>query len=176
MSHLMYLASDRAISPHPNPHERSLSVNQALEMGLEVPAHLLAPGIDRDWEGAVHWSDRSVHIDLDSGCVEDGDYADDFALLPLYPVADVHTSLPFRLEISCRWTLDRANAILDYLRSQMEKGYQLELWSVYQGGGRPRIIRYEAEAGSFTAEDLLEISQLPTWEGCPVHHCVTIRW
>lgn len=41
MSSMTYIASDYPIPEIQNPHERSLSINEALEMGLDVPEYLL---------------------------------------------------------------------------------------------------------------------------------------
>ena len=90
---MIYISSDYPIPEIQNPHERSLSINEALEMGLEVPEYLLKNGIDRNWKNAIHWADRSIHFDLDHGTIEDGDFEDDYAIIPIYPGRrDVHSA------------------------------------------------------------------------------------
>lgn len=177
MSSLLYIASDHPLREIPNPHEKWLSINEALAMGVDVPKHLQTSGIDRDWKHAIHWSDREVHIDLDHGTVEDGDYDDDFSILPLHPTADdIYTSKIHRAAIECLWTEGRARAVLIYLRDQLKSADEVELWHIWMGcDKKPRIIRYEAQIDSFTPEDLMEIAGLPVYEKEPVHHCVTIR-
>ena len=84
MSSMIYISSDYPIPERQNPHERSLSIKEALEMGMEVQDSLLKSGIDRNWKCAIQWSDRSICFDIDNGTVEDGDLNDDYAIIPLY--------------------------------------------------------------------------------------------
>lgn len=177
MSALLYLASDHPLPEIQNPHEHFLSVNEALAMGMEVPAHLLAPGIDRDWQHAIHWSDRTVHIDLDRGTVEDGGYDDDFSIVPLHPsTEDIYTQKHYRAEIECLWTAGRGKAVLAYLRQRLETADEVELWHIWMGCDEPpKILHYEASIDEFTPEDLIEIASLPVYMQAPVHHCVVIH-
>lgn len=178
MSSLLYIASDHPLPEVYNPHEKNLSVNEALAMGMEVPEHLLAPGIDRDWKNAIYWSDRQVHFDLDHGTVEDGGFDDDFSILPLpsgLSREDIHTTKKYQSSIACIWTKGRAKAIMEYLRTHLETADEVELWHIYMGSGeKPKIICYDARIDSFTPEDLIEISGLPTYGKELVHHSVTI--
>ena len=115
MSSMTYIASDYPISEIQNPHERSLSINEALEMGLEVPEYLLKNGIDRNWKNAIHWADRSIHFDLDNGTVEDGDFEDDYAIIPLYPGRrDIHSAKKYQSRVECILSIGRAKKFLSY--------------------------------------------------------------
>lgn len=178
MSSLLYIASDHLLPAIHNPHEKNLSVNEALAMGLEVPEHLLVPGIDRDWKGAVHWSDRQIHFDLEHGTVEDGGFDDDFSILSLpqgLSTEDIYTKKKYHAVIECIWTEGRTNAVVAYLRTHLEIADEVELWRIYVGSAeRPKILHYEARIDSFTPEDLIEISGLPIYEKEPIHHCITI--
>lgn len=178
MSALLCIASDYPLPEVFNPHEKNLSVNEALAMGIKVPQHLFAPGIDRDWKNAVYWSDRSIHFDLDHGTVEDGGFDDDFSILPLPPGLsreDIYTTKKYQSAIECIWTEGRAKAIIEFLRIHLEVADEMELWRIYMGSGeQPKILRYEAQIDTFTPEDLIEIADLPVYEKEPIHHCVTI--
>ena len=58
MSAFLYLApTDHPLPERPNPHLRTLSVRQALELGMEVPDFLLEPGVDQDAPDTILWSD-----------------------------------------------------------------------------------------------------------------------
>ena len=48
MSVFTYIASDYPLKEVENPHIKTLSVNQALEMSIEVHDFLLEPSFDRD--------------------------------------------------------------------------------------------------------------------------------
>ena len=177
MSSMIYLSEDCPIPEVQNPHERSYSINEALELGLEVPEYLLKNGIDRDWKGAIHWADRSIHFDLDHGSVEDGGHDDDFSVIPFLPGrSDVHSSKKYQACIECRWSLNRAKKILELIDRLLEVTDEVELWNIYMDNGeKARIIWYDASIDSFTPGDLMEISVLPTYDNGLIHHCVTIR-
>lgn len=177
MSSMIYISSDYPIPEIQNPHERSLSINEALEMGMEVPEYLLKNGIDREWKHAIHWSDRDKHFDLDQGTVEDGDFDDDFSIIPILPGRrDVHSSKKYQSRVECIWSLGRANQILSLIDQLLENTDEVEFWHIYMDNGeRPRIIYYDARIESFTPEDLIELSDLSTYDKGTIHHCVTIR-
>lgn len=177
MSSMIYLSSDSPIPEILNPHERSFSINEALDMGMEVPEHLLTSGIDPDWKNAIHWSDRDIHFDLDHGTVDDGGFNDDFAIIPILPGhEDVHSSKKYQARVECIWTVGRATQILSLIGQLLEDTDEVEFWHIYMdNGARPGIVRYDASMASFTPEDLMEISSLPTYDCGTIHHCVTIR-
>lgn len=177
MSSMIYISSDCPIPEIQNPHERSLSINEALEMGMEVPEYLLKNSIDRNWKNAIHWSDRDIHFDLDNGTVEDGDFDDDFAIIPIYPGRrDIHSKKKYQSRVECIWSLGRAKQILSVLSQLLENTDEVEFWHIYiDNGEKPRIIYYDASMDSLTPEDLIEISNLPTYDKGTIHHCVRIR-
>ena len=158
MSSMIYISSDHPIPEIQNPHEHSLSINDALEMGLEVPEYLLNNGIDRNWKNALHWSDRGIHFDLDNGTIDDGNFDDDFAILPIYPGRrDIHSTKKYQSCIECVWTLNRAKRILAVIEQLLDSTNEVEFWHIYmENGERPRIIHYDANTKELTPEDLID--------------------
>ena len=177
MSSMTYIASDYPIPEIQNPHERSVSINEALEMGLEVPEYLLKNEIDRNWKNAIHWGDRSIHFDLDNGTIEDGDFDDDYAIIPIYPGRrDVHSTKKFQSRVECIWSNGRAKKILEIISDLLDNTDEVEFWHIYmENGQRPKIIYYDAKLSEFIPEDLIEISDLPTYDKWTIHHCVRIK-
>ena len=176
MSLMLYLASNVFLDTVKNPHYRTLSVNEAMEMGMSVPEDLLAPGIDRDEPGVLLWSDISIVIDTDKGTVDDGNFDDDFSIYSPEPEFDPSGhSKPFRVVIECRMTEGRAKRILDYIRGQLEKTGEIQLWSVLLSDDDQKTVWYDARIDELTPEDLLEIEKLPCREEPPKMHCVRIR-
>ena len=132
MSSMTYIASDYPIPEIQNPHERSLSINEALEMGLEVPEYLLKNGIDRDWKNAIHWADRSIHFDLDNGTIEDGDFDDDYAVIPIYPGRrDVHSTKKYQSRVECIWSIGRAKKMLELISNLLDNTDEVEFRHIY---------------------------------------------
>ena len=71
MSFFVGLASDMPLEAMPNPHIVMLSVNEALEQGIEVPkAMLMDYEIDHDEPGMILWSDIEPNIDIEKGIFE----------------------------------------------------------------------------------------------------------
>ena len=83
MSAFLYLASDHPLPERPNPHFRTLSVREALELGMEVPDFLLEPGVDQDALDTILWSDLELRIDTAAPLPADPGPDDDFAVWPL---------------------------------------------------------------------------------------------
>ena len=102
---------------------------------------------------------------------------DDFAIIPIYPGRrDVHSTKKNQSRVECIWTLGRAQRILAVIEQLLEQTDEVEFWHIYmENGERPRVIHYDASIKEFTPEDLIEISNLPTYDKGTIHHCVKIR-
>ena len=59
MSALLFLASDRPFKELLNPHERIISINEAITLGIEIPDY--ASGLDRD-KPILLYMDRDLHF------------------------------------------------------------------------------------------------------------------
>ena len=177
MSLMLYLASDTPLDTVQNPHFRRLSVNEALEMGItDIPEHMLTPGFDRDLPNVILWSDKNIIIDAENGIFDDGGFDDDYEIYDM----DEHygpskTSKQFRVVVECDLTPGRAKNILGYIREQLEYADEIEVWSVWLGDYDQKIVYYDPHIDSFTAEDLMEIAELPIQQKPLKHHCVRIR-
>lgn len=177
MSLMLYLASDAPLDTVQNPHCKRLSVNEALEMGItEIPEHLLAPGFDRDMPDVILWSDINIVIDTENGTLDDGGFYDDFEI---YDMGDrygpTESEKEYKVVIECSLTEGRAKNILEYIRAQLQHSNEIELWSIWLGDYDQKISWYEAKIEEFTAEDLMEIADLPLKQHPLKHHCVRIR-
>lgn len=177
MSLMLYLASDAPLDTVQNPHCKRLSVNEALEMGItDIPEHLLAPGFDRDMPDVILWSDINIVIDTENGTLDDGGFDDDFEI---YDMGDrygpTESEKEYKVVIECSLTEGRAKNILEYIRAQLQHSNEIELWSIWLGDYDQKISWYEAKIEEFTAEDLMEIADLPLKQHPLKHHCVRIR-
>ena len=177
MSLMLYLASDTPLNTVQNPHFRRLSVNEALEMGItDIPEHMLTPGFDRDEPDVILWSDVNIVIDTENGIFDDGGYDDDFEIYDMDIRHGPTESLKdYRVVIECSLNLGRAEKILEYIKTQLELTDEIELWSIWLGEYDQKISWYEARIDEFTAEDLMEIADLPIKQQPLKHHCVRIR-
>lgn len=137
MSFLVCLASELPLEPLPNPHMKLLSVNEALEQGIEVPFGLLEDyEIDRDEAGMVLWSDIEPVIDMEKGIFDCPDPEDNFDIWPIESGDDLQSKKPYLAAVEWnRCTPARAEMLLAYIRRHMEKAPELELWHSWMGGG-----------------------------------------
>lgn len=168
MSAIFYMASDNPLKEVPNPHLKTMSVNEALAIGMEdIPAPLLAPGFDRDRPDVLLWSDI-----LDT----DAQLDDDFAIWQLDPsTEDIYTEKKYRAWVEWDYTRGRAEKIIQYIKEHLAHAPDLELWHVWLGNGPyPRIRSCTIPIDQFTADDLKELWDLEVWREPVTHYCFKI--
>ncbi|MBR4035482.1 MAG: hypothetical protein IKJ05_01970, partial [Oscillospiraceae bacterium] len=135
MSRFIYIASDYPLSPLPNPHEKMMSVNEAISAGVtNIPDILLSDNFDRDKPGVIMVSDRTVNIDIDTGVIEDGNFDDDFNIW----IADDSLVLKsnkknFAVLEWHRLTEGRAENIIKYISEALDNTDEVELWHIWLG-------------------------------------------
>ncbi|MBR5792845.1 MAG: hypothetical protein IKY34_07045 [Ruminiclostridium sp.] len=159
MSYLTYLASDYPLEEVKNPHDRLLSVNEALALGVkDIPEELLAPGFDRDKPEVILCADRRVDMDL-LGRVTDGDYDDDFCLTPFEEGEDVYTQKAYKVALGWhRFTRGRAEKIIEYIKENLRHTDQVEIWRIWMGTDEtPTICSLTVPVSKLTAQDIYEI-------------------
>ena len=165
MSFLVALASDMPLETLPNPHMKMLSVNEALEQGVEVPKGMLMDyEIDRDEPGMIMWSDIEPAIDLENGIFDIPDPDDNFDIWPIDSGDDLQSEKAYLAAVEwSRCTPARAEILLDYIRRHMDSADELELWHTWMGGGGeeefPPLVRT-------TEKKLCELSAVDICEFC----------
>lgn len=83
MSSCTYIASNIPLPEVKNPHCKTMSLNEALSMGMIVPDFLLNSDSNRDVPGVILGLDTETKLDIDPGALGDGDFDDDLAILIL---------------------------------------------------------------------------------------------
>lgn len=169
MSALFYIASDYPLDEVLNPHYRTLSVNEALAIGMEgIPEQLLEPGFDRDKPDVLLWSDI-----LDSESRLD----DDFAVWPLdCSTEDIYTDKKYRVCLEWDYTEGRAKKIIQYVREHLEHTSELEIWHIWMGDGVcPKIRKCTILIDELTPDDLKELSDLEVYKEPIIHYCFVIK-
>lgn len=168
MSSVFYMASDRPLKERPNPNCKTLSVNEALAMGMDVPGFLLEPGFDRDKPDVLLWSD-----DLDT----QGKLDDDFAIYALDPsMDDIYTEKKYRAALQWDYTEGRAKKVIQYIREHLEHTDELELWHVWVGlDAFPKIRKCPISLDELISDDLKELSELEVWKEPVTHYCFVIK-
>ncbi len=171
MSFLVALASDMPLEKLENPHMKMLSVNEALEMGVEVPKSMLADyEIDRDEPGMIMWSDIEPRIDLENGIFDMPDPDDNFDIWPIEHGDDLQSKKEYLAAVEWnRCTPVRAEMLLEYIRRHMESAEEMELWHSWMGGGGeeeypPLVKTTEIKLDKLCVEDICAFCETNVFE------------
>ena len=171
MSCIMYIASDAPLKERKNPHEFTLSVNEALEMGIkDIPEFMLAEGFDRDKKDVLLYADREVRFDVDRGVIEDGDLADDFAVWLREKDESMPTEKKYCAEVEwVKFTPARGEMLIEYLKEQLANTDCLELWYGWLGDEVKGVQVKKMSIADFKAEDIARLEQIEVWQE-PLKH------
>lgn len=178
MSAFLFLASDTPFKKLPNPHEKIISINEALTLGVEIPDYALNMDLDRD-KPILLYMDRARHFNTKTKVLEDGDFDDDFSIRPFPPeeVFGIYTEKPYCAKIELhRYTEGRAKNILAYIREHLQTAEELEIWHVWLDDYESPIFkRKEFLLSELSVSILKEIEEVPLTIEPLVHYCYKIR-
>ena len=156
MSLVVAVCSNAPLETLPNPHMKMYSVNEALELGIEVPkAMLMDYEIDHDEPGMIMWSDIEPNIDIEKGIFDIPDPDDNFDIWPLEEPEELPTQMAYMAAVEwSRCTLGRAEMLLGYLGAHLECAGEVELWCARLGGSES-VERSEKSFSELSPEDVL---------------------
>ena len=178
MSALLFLASDKPFKEQTNPHEKIVSINEALALGAKIPDYALELDLDRD-KPILLYMDRKIHFNKETKELEDGDFDDDFSIRPFPPseVYGIHTEKPFCAEVCLhRYTDGRAENILRYIKEHIQKTEELELWHVWLDDYETPVFRKkELLLSDLSVSTLKELEEVQLTVKPLVHYCYTIK-
>lgn len=120
MSRLLYVASDSELKERPNPYVLCLSINEAIEKGIEIDLELLED-VDRDAPGTILWAESEEMFDYPDIISMEG-YDD-----------PVGTNKRYRMEIAGRISENNIECILNYIKEYVVDGSELEFWKIWLG-------------------------------------------
>lgn len=178
MSCVLYLASDKALPEQLNPHERMLSVREAIAAGVkDIPDFLLTGEVDLDKPGVILVSDREVRFDAENGTITDGDFDDDFAVWPVEKSVGMRTEKRYCATLEWnRYTPGRAGMLIEYLRERLAETDEIEMWNCWLDD-EPihRICRAVIPIGELTAEDIAELDNQLVSKSPLTDYCFCIK-
>ena len=178
MSALLFLASDKPFKEQTNPHEKIISINEALALGAEIPDYALELDLDRD-KPILLYMDRKIHLNKETKELEDGDFDDDFSIRPFPPseVYGIHTEKPFCAEVCLhRYTDGRAKNILKYIKEHMQNVEELELWYIWLDDYEtPVFRRKELLLSNLSVSTLKELEEAQLTVKPLTHYCYKVK-
>jgi len=152
MSVFTYIASDYPLKEVENPHVKTLSVNQALEMGVEVADILLEPSFDRDKPNVILWADD----DKNSGEISIRTFSRDDLLY------DIYSEKKYLARLEWEYTECRAKKLIGYIKEHLTEADEIELWNAWLGIDtdrlKPMTKVYHIPVEKLTCSDLEKLS------------------
>lgn len=123
MSRQRFIASANPLTALPNPWVRAISIEEAMALEMDLPDFLLEnPDIDRT-EPVIQICESEEHLDE----------------LEIMPLAEPETwirgftDLPCLAEINGRYSLQRAQRLIDYVNQALALTQEVELWQIGPG-------------------------------------------
>lgn len=179
MSLCTYFASDWALASRPNPHDRLLSVNEALAAGVtDIPEFLLASDFDRDQPGVLLVSDREVVVDVDRGEIRDGSLDDDFSIRESSSCMDMFTDKKYTANLEWSYyTEGRAKQVIAYIRCHLEQADEMELWHIWMGiDVRPLIRSRSIALRDLKPDDIRELVERKVWSETVTEYEIPVQY
>lgn len=132
----------------PNPYVKLLSVNQALEQGVEVDLEVFSDGFDRDKPEVILYCE---------------DYTK-FAYPNIYSIDketffdDIGTRKKYCTALEWDYSENTVDVVLNYIKDHMNTASELELWNVWLGHGElpANIKKRKCKLCDLTAQQLKE--------------------
>lgn len=185
MSRFIYIASDCPLSPRPNPHEKMMSVNEAIIAGVtDIPDILLRDDFDKDKPGVIMVSDRNVYIDIDTGTITDGDFDDDFDIWIPENSLDLKSNKKYFAVLEWhRLTEGRAENIIKYISDILKTTDEVELWHIWLGSDDlyHSLKSKKILLSDLTPEHIIQLEKRKIWDDVVINdieiiydHCYII--
>ncbi|MDO5294272.1 MAG: hypothetical protein Q4F05_16160 [bacterium] len=158
MSRFLYVASDHQMEEQPNPYVEVLSINEAIEKGLELELDMFNQSVDRDKPGVILWVEDEEKLEVPEFCdIENKEYYD-----------EIITKKPYCIEVQGNIRESNADIVVSYIKKNVEKGQELEFWKVWLDEEiRPDFHDIELiSINDLTNEKLLEVINSQTYPMC----------
>ena len=130
MSVFSYIASDCPLKEVKNPNIKLLSVNQALDMGLEVHEFLLDESFDRGKADVMLW----VNNEEDLSDIEIRTIAREGMDWEIYIIEKKYLA-----SLNWQYTEERAQRLMEYIRLHLADADEIELWNIWFGATAQRL-------------------------------------
>lgn len=129
MSRLYYFASDDVLADQHNPHVKKLSVNQALEMGLDINLEYFDDDLDKNQSGVILFCATEAELG----------YPNIFSINKEKFYNDIGTVKKFCTGLEWNYSDNTVEVILKYIQKHLETASEIEVWSVWLGNEESSI-------------------------------------
>lgn len=185
MSKLIYIAGNYPLEEVKDPHIKSMSVNEALAVGVKGLDMLLQDEkLDRDEPGMILWMDEAaareeeIPVNVSQECDtelanaaahsgnESGILDDHFSISPFEKWEDILTKKTYCASLDWRYTKGRAARVAAYIKDYLKHTDEAEIWNIWMGSSYPppRIKRIMISADELTPELLKKIDSMDSYQ------------
>lgn len=150
MSLFQFLASDKQLEDVKNKLVEFISINEAIEQGIEFDDSIINdPEIDKDEKALASFRNEEDlnEIEITSNGYHSKEYAKEYS------------NKKYFSELNWRFSETRAKELITYLKEELEKCEEIELWSIWIDEFEEATIK-TVDVNSLTVDDLrvLDIS------------------
>lgn len=123
MSRCYYFACDIVLPDQRNPKVKWLSINEALDLGIDIDLSLFNDNVDRDKLNTILFCNDE----------KDLDYPNIYSVSREILNNDITTLKRFGAVLEWKYSEPTVDVVLDYIKSQLKSASEIELWSVWLG-------------------------------------------
>lgn len=135
MSVYEFLASDSELESVKNDKVHFFSVKEARKKGISFPFdEKIIAGMDENKEGTVLYFEKKEDLG------EINIYLEEIEDLTIYSTD--YTKKKYRYTLSWTYTEKRAEQLIDYIKRNLQKTYEIELWTIWLGEKEKPDIKY----------------------------------
>lgn len=178
MSSVLFFTSDFPLKERPNPHDKLVSVNEALKLGkTDIPDFLLSDDFDKDKPGVMLISDRNIDFDIDTGKITDGDFDDDFGIFVSDKPEEIKSTKKYFAfyEIN-RFTEGRGLETINYINENIKENSEIEFWHVWLGNDTTEaVVKKEMSLKDLKPDNLEEILYADVCREPIYDYCLVIK-
>lgn len=156
MSKLLYIAGNYPIKEVKDPHIKTMSINEALDAGVQVLDMLLQDeNLDRDEPDVILWMD-------DDAAQDDGFLDDHFSISPFEKWEDILTEKTYCASLNWNYSKGRAARVAAFIKEYLQHTEEVEIWNIFMGASYPppQIKKINISASELTNELLKKIDQI----------------
>jgi hypothetical protein len=164
MSQFTFFASNAPLENIENPHAKSVSVNEAIALGMDIPKFMLSD-FDRDKPDVLLWTDD----DFDLGDITI--FEANWCKYPSYSARMKYNSI-----VEWVYTEERAKQLIAYIKHHLESTDSIEIWHIWLDSGNEIMGQPENVVilmNDLTPLKLAEFLKDDCYESGPV--CITVK-
>jgi hypothetical protein len=121
LSIFQFLASNEKLKEIDNPYKEVISINEAIRRNIEIDELMMEGILDKE-EKCILICDSEEHLD-------EIEISDDMYYSSEY--AKEYSNKRYFYELRFRYTAERANQLIQYLKDQLNNVDEIEIWNIW---------------------------------------------